>query len=78
MMRGEGDLIHGRKTSVHGAMGAVTAESPGAAQHRTMAGFGTGRPATQSETRVLAFVVRAATRLAGSLAGSLKRRGPAA
>ena len=43
MMKGEGDVIHGLKNKIQGALGAVTPESIKAEQHRKMAEPGSGQ-----------------------------------
>jgi len=43
MMKGEGDVIHGLKNKIQGAMGAITPESVKAEQHRKMAEPGSGQ-----------------------------------
>lgn len=42
MMRGDGDVIHGLKNKIQGALGAITPESVKAEQHRKMAEPGSG------------------------------------
>lgn len=43
MMKGEGDVIHGLKNKIQGALGAVTPESVKAERHRKMAEPGSGQ-----------------------------------
>ena len=43
MMKGEGDVIHGLKNKIQGALGAITPESVKAEQHRKMAEPGSGQ-----------------------------------